>query len=153
VFLSEEEHPTLLTLMWQNGKPVVLLAALLILASLWRGAIRFGPPIAPTETARRSLAEQIRGTGLFTLQFGGSQTLHAAMMRAVEDAARRRIVNYAHLPTADRVAALARASNLEASKLAEAIHHRGTRSKHDLQQTIALLETVRRALLDRATQK
>jgi hypothetical protein len=151
VFLSEEEHPSLLALIWQNGKPAVLLAALFILATLWRSAVRFGPPAAPTETARRSLAEQIRGTGLFTLQFGGSQTLHAAMMRAVEDAARRRIVNYSHLPSGARVAALAQASGLDTAKLGEAIHHRGTRSKHDLQHAIALLETVRRALLDNAS--
>jgi hypothetical protein len=147
VFLSEEKHPTLLALIWQNGKPVVLLAVLLILAALWRGAVRFGPPTAPTETARRSLAEQIRGTGLFTLQFGGSRTLHAAMLRAVDVVARRRIVKYAQLRNDERMAALAQASGLDAGKLTEAVQQRGTRSKHELQQAIAMLETVRRALL------
>jgi hypothetical protein len=150
VFLSEEQHPGLLTLIWDNGKPVVLLAALLILLSLWRGAVRFGPLIAPTETARRSLAEQIRGTGLFILRFGGSQTLHAAMLRAVDDAARRRIINYSQLSSSDRVSALAHAAGVDADKLAIAIHHHGNRNTHDLQHAIALLETVRRALLPRS---
>jgi len=148
VFLSEENHPTVLALLWDNGKPVVLLVALLILTALWRGAVRFGPLATPTETARRSLAEQIRGTGLFTLHFDGSQTLHAAMLRAVDEAARRRIVNYANLPSGERVAALARAANLDPGKLAETLHHRGTRSTYDLQHAVALLETLRRALLE-----
>jgi hypothetical protein len=147
VFLSEEEHPGLLTLIWGNGKPVVLLAGLLILISLWRGAVRFGPLIAPTETARRSLAEQIRGTGLFILRFGGNKTLHAAMLRAIDETARRRIVNYSHLPSSERVAALARVAALDVDKLSAAIHHRGDRGAHELQHDIALLETTRRALL------
>jgi hypothetical protein len=146
VFLSEEEHSGLLTLIWDNGKPVVLLTVLLIFIALWRGAVRFGPLIAPTETARRSLAEQIRGTGLFILRFGGSQTLHAAILRAVDDAARRRIVSYSQLSSSDRVAALARAANVDADKLAVAVHHHSNRNVHELQHAIALLETARRAL-------
>jgi hypothetical protein len=149
VFLSEEEHPSLLSLIWDYGKPVVLLCALLIAFALWRGAIRFGPPTAPTPIARRSLAEQIRGTGLFTLQFGGNQTLHATMIRALDEAARRRIVNYASLPSDKRIAALALATGLSADSLATVINHRGERSKHELQNAIALLETARRQLLAR----
>jgi hypothetical protein len=147
VFLSEEEHPGLLTLIWLNGKPVVLLAALLIAVALWRGAVRFGPLIAPTEIARRSLAEQIRGTGLFILRYGGSQTLHAAVLRAIDEAARHRVVNYSRLSSGERVAALARIATLDADKLGTAFHYSGNRSTHELQQTIATLETVRRALL------
>ena len=147
VFLSEEEHPGLLTLIWNNGKPVVLLAVLLIAAALWRGVVRFGPLVAPTVTARRSLAEQIRGTGLFILRYGGSQTLHAAMLRAVEEAARHRIVNYSRLSNAERVAALANFAALDADKLATAYQRSGQRSTHELQHAIAMLETVRRALL------
>jgi hypothetical protein len=147
VFLSEEEHPGLLTLIWINGKPVVLLAGLLILISLWRNAVRFGPLIAPTATARRSLAEQIRGTGSFILRFGGNRTLHAAMLRAIDEAARRRIVNYSNLTSGERVAALARIAALEVEKLSSAMQHRSERRAHELQHDIALLETTRRALL------
>jgi hypothetical protein len=147
VFLSEEEHPGLLTLIWLSGKPVVMLAALLMAVALWRGAVRFGPLIAPTETARRSLAEQIRGTGLFILRYGGSQTLHAAMLRAIDEAARHRVVNYARLSSGERVGALARLAALDADKLGTAFHYSGNRGTHELQQTIATLETVRRVLL------
>jgi hypothetical protein len=147
VFLSEAEHPGLLSLIWGNAKPVVLLSFLFIAFVLWRGAMRFGPLTAQPELARRSLAEQIRGSGLFMLRFGGSQTMHAAMLRALEAAAERRIVNYRRLSSADRAAALAKAANIDAEKIQEAIHYSGHRNSHELQQALALLESVRRALL------
>jgi hypothetical protein len=151
VFLSEEEHPTLLSLIWDNGKPVVVLAAMLVLIALWRGAVRFGPRMAPVELARRSLAEQIRGTGLFMLPLGGSQILHAAMLRAVDEAARRRIANYLHLSNEQRIAALAKATGIDSEKLADTINHQGERTPHNLQHAIAVLETARRSLLKPAT--
>ena len=150
VFLSEEEHPGILALMWQYGKPAVLLVALLIAAMLWRGFARFGPPSAPLPAARRSLAEQIRGTGLFTLQFGGSQTLHAAVLRALEETAERRLLTFIHLNSEERVKAIARATQLEPEKLAQAMNFRGTRTKHELQNAVTLLETARRRLHDNA---
>lgn len=148
VFLSEEDHPSLLELIWINGKPVVLLAALLIALALWRGAPRFGPLTAPPPMSRRSLAEQIRGTGVFTLQFDGSRTLHAAAVRALEHAARRRIARYDQLPQDGRIAALAKSTGLDADKLAQAINFRGARHTHELQQSLALIETARRQLVD-----
>jgi hypothetical protein len=148
VFLSETEHPGLLSLIWGNGKPVVLLGALFILFALWRGAMRFGPLAATPDSSRRSLAEQIRGSGLFILRFGGSATMHSAMRRALDNAAQKRIVNYARLSSSERAAALAKASGVDAEKLNEALHFSGHRNSHELQQALALLETARRALLD-----
>ena len=72
-FLSEEEHSSILALMWYLGWPVVLLALALIALALWRNSVRFGPLVAVPEQARRSLAEQIRGTGLFVIRFGGGR--------------------------------------------------------------------------------
>ena len=151
VFLSEENHPSLLELIWDNGKPVVLLAALLILVALWRGAPRFGPLTAPAPTSRRSLAEQIRGTGIFTLQFDGSRTLHAAAVRALNRAARHRIPRYEQLAQEQRIAALAKATGLDGDKLAQAINYQGARHTHELQQALALIETARRQLSNRKT--
>jgi hypothetical protein len=55
-------------------------------------------------------------------------------------------VSYSQLSSSDRVAALARAANVDADKLAVAIHHHSNRNAHELQHAIALLETARRAL-------
>jgi hypothetical protein len=133
-FLSEDDHPSLLVLTWRAGAPVVLLVAALLALALWRGGVRFGPMVAPTETARRSLAAQIRGTGRFALRFGGGAALHRAAVRALDEAAARRIPGYDGLATEQRIETLARAAGLEAARLAAALGFR----EHALEGTAAL---------------
>jgi len=78
------------TRIWLFGKPLVVLTLLLIGLLLWRDSVRLGPLAAAPTRARRSLAEQIRGTGQFALRYGGGEALHAASARA-----RRRAVSAA----------------------------------------------------------
>jgi hypothetical protein len=150
-FLSEQESASLLKLTWQYGAPVVALGLVLIALALWRGSVRFGPLAAPEQSARRSLAEQIRGTGHFAVRFGGGQALHAAAVRALGEAARRRIRGYENLSSEDRSAAIARLSGLETDKLSSAINYTGARRSHDLRSVVALLESARRRLLVEST--
>ena len=83
-FLTEEESPSIVALMWRFGAPAVLLLAGVALG-IWRSGPRFGPRVASTDTARRSLAEQIRGavrsnTALIGIHTGGvwlAERLHA----------------------------------------------------------------------------
>lgn len=145
-FLSEADHPSLLALVWQYGAGVVILTLALIGAALWRAGIRFGPPAAAPSAARRSLAEQIRGTGQFALRFGGSVSLHAACVRALGDAAQQRTRSYISLSAAQQPAVLARLTGFDADVLASAMHT-GPRSAHELRRTVTLLEAARRQLL------
>jgi hypothetical protein len=145
-FLSEEEHPSMLALMWYLGWPVVLLALALIGLALWRSGVRFGPLIAEPDQARRSLAEQIRGTGLFVMRFGGGKALHAAAVRALNEAAGRRIGAYGRLSASERVDAVAKLTGADAGALGPAMNHGGARRPHELRQAIALIESVRRRL-------
>jgi hypothetical protein len=153
LFLSELEHPSLLTLMWQNGAPVVVLSLMWAGLALWRGGVRFGPLEATGEMARRSLAEQIRGTGQFVLRHGHGEALHAACVRALNEAAVRRVPNYARLSADERVAALARVTGLDRQTLAAAVHQTGVQRPQNLRATIALIESVRRELVSDLTQK
>ncbi len=146
-FLSEDDHPSLTALVWQYGAPVVILVLAAIGLALWRGGVRFGPLAAAPDPARRSLAEQIRGTGQFALRHGGGESLHAAAVRALDEAAARRIPDYAHLPPDARLTALARVTQFDRHALASAIHHAGSRRASELRQTITLLETARRRAL------
>jgi hypothetical protein len=100
-FLSEGAQPSLLVLLWQRGGPVVVLTLALISLVLWRAGVRFGPLAAAQPAARRSLAEQIRGTGQFALRHGGGDSLLAAASRALDEAARRRIPGYTRCPPKD----------------------------------------------------
>ena len=150
-FLSEDDYPSLLALTWRHGAPVVAMALLLLAALLWRGAIRFGPPAPPTVAARRSLADQIRGTGRFALRHGSGQSLHAASVRALDEAAQRRINGYGGLTRDERLAALALVTGFNRDSLAAAIHHPGWRTAAELRRTLALLEAARRQTLIRET--
>jgi hypothetical protein len=147
LLLTEDEQTSLPTLVWRFGAPAVLLLLAAVALALWRAAVRFGPPVAATESARRSLAEQIRGTGRFVVRFGGGRALHAAASRALREAARQRIHDFERLSSEDRVAALAKASGLHSGDLAHAMHFSGSRNSHELGQAIAVLETARRHVL------
>jgi len=146
-FLSESDHPSLLALLWQHGGPAVALTLALVALVLWRGGVRFGPLAAAQPMARRSLAEQIRGTGRFALRHGGGDPLHAACVRALDEAAQRRIPGYAHLSAAERAAALADLTGFDRDALAAAVHHARLRRSHELRSTIGLLESARRQTL------
>jgi hypothetical protein len=146
VFLSEEDHPSILALVWQYGAPVVWLTLTLLALSLWRGSVRFGPLAAAPESARRSLAEQIRGTGQFTLRHGRGESLHAASVRALDEAATSVVPSYLRLPVEERVSILARLTGFDAQALAAAVHH-GVRRPNELRHALAVLELARRQTL------
>jgi len=148
-FLSEGDSPTLLALVWQSGGPVVALSLLAVALLMWRGAVRLGPPAMPAAAERRSLAEQIRGTGEFALRHGDGDALHAASVRAFEEAARRRVSGYTGLSAKDRGAALERLSGINATELLSAAYDPRSHDPHQLRSAIAVLEAARRHMLVR----
>jgi hypothetical protein len=150
-FFSESSHASLLELAWQLGWPVVCLLLVLIALALWRGSARFGPLAAPAEIARRSLAEQIRGTGQFALRVGGGESLHAAAARALNEVAALHIRAYERLPGTERMSALAHATGFEADALAAALHYSGARRPEHLRTALELLEAARRRILIKNT--
>lgn len=145
-FLSEDDHPSLLALLWQHDGPVVTILLVLVAVLLIRGSVRLGPLAAATDAARRSLAEQIRGTGQFALRHGSDQSLHTAAVRALDEAARRRIPNYLNLSASERATTLAQWTGFERNALGNAVHRPGGRA-NDLRHTVALLEAARRQIL------
>jgi hypothetical protein len=145
-FLTEGKGGSLLGLIWQFGAPVVALAGVWIALWLWRSGVRFGPLVAPTESARRSLAEQIRGTGQFTLRFGGGAALYAATVRALNEVASRHILHYERLSASERISALEKATRLSAADLTRALEDRDARSRKEIRKTIAFVEAARRRL-------
>jgi hypothetical protein len=148
-FLSEEAQPSLLALLWRHGGPVVVLASAMVGLVLWRGSVRFGPLEAARESARRSLAEQIRGTGQFALRHDGEESLHAAVVRALDEVARRRIPGYENLSAKERASAISRLTNHDRNSIATAVHNPRSSRFQELPATISLLEATRRTLVER----
>ena len=147
-FLSEDDHPSLLALLWQHGAPVVVLSLALVALVLWRGGVRFGPLAAPPDAARRSLAEQIRGTGQFALRTAAATRCMRPAVRALDEAAAT--------PDSGLRAAVGqgarrrcwRASPASIGRRSpSAVHHGdGRAAPHELRSTIASLEAARRQL-------
>ncbi|HUQ87293.1 MAG TPA: DUF4350 domain-containing protein [Vicinamibacterales bacterium] len=148
VFLTEDDHPHLLALLWTYGAPAVTLFLMVIAFALWRGMVRFGPTLAPPDPRRRSMAEQIRGSGYFALKFGEGAPLHAAAVRALTEAARRRIPAFARLSRPQKAAALGKATGMNGDVLMSAIDGASMRRAKELPNTLALLESARRQLLN-----
>jgi hypothetical protein len=148
VFLSEDDQPSLLALLWTHAAPAVVLALALVTLLLWRGAVRFGPLAAQADPPRRSMAEQIRGTGRFVLKHGDGAPLHAASVRALAEAARRRIPLYARLPRRQRATALERVTGMNGDAIVSAIEDISKRRAGELETTLGLLESARRQLLN-----
>jgi hypothetical protein len=146
VFMSEDDYASLPELVWRYGAPVVAVLMLALALALWRGAMRFGPLVAPIETARRSLGEQILGTGRFAVRLGGGAALHAAAARALQEVAARRVAGYERLTAAQRVAAIAGLARIDAAELAPAMNRVGEHAQ-ELKQAVALLESARRQLI------
>ncbi|MBB6095865.1 hypothetical protein HNQ60_004756 [Povalibacter uvarum] len=146
VFLSEEKRASLLALMWRYGAPVVTLSLVLLALALWRGAVRLGPLAAAPAAARRSIGEQIRGTGQFALRFGGGVELHAACVRALHETAQRRIPGYSQLDAAERVARIAQIADVDADTLSATVNHTGSRRRAELRNAVMVIEYTRRRL-------
>jgi hypothetical protein len=143
VFVSEQKRTSLLQLIWLYGAPAVLLAIALVAVALWRNSTRFGPLEASPDPSRRSLAEQIRGTGQFALRVGGGRALHGAMVRALHEAARLRVANYEALSREEQISAIARLASLDADALAETMNFSGRRRSHEFKNAIELLDSAR----------
>jgi hypothetical protein len=146
--VRDEKRAPLLSFLWQRGAPAVLLGLAALAFALWRGAKRFGPRVAVAPLARRSMAEQIRGTAAFIAQ-RGSPALHAAQMRALNATAAPRIGGFEAMLLGERAQAIARVTGLDPHALAHAMNPTlaATPTRHPA-AALALIETARRRLLN-----
>jgi hypothetical protein len=69
-------------------------------------------------------------------------------VRALNEAARRRIGAYSRLPASERIDAIAQLTGADAAALGPAVNHGGERRPHELRQAVALIEAVRRRLIN-----
>lgn len=143
--VTEEARPSLLAWVWRHGWVAVLLALAAGAAWLWRDAVRFGPVGSMALPQRRSMHEQVAGTARF-LQRHGPAALHAAQVRALHEAAQRRLPGYTRMSGPARIDAIVRATRLDGATLARALQP-GPRKPHLLPAELELLETARRRLV------
>jgi len=143
-FVAEEGRAPLLLWLWPRAWVALLLGLLALGAALWRGGRRFGPRQALAPVERRSMAEQIVGTAHF-LARSDAQALHRAQLRALGEAAAPRLRHWAKLNGPARARAVAAATGMSASALANAMAG-DARSKARLEADLCYLESAVRRL-------
>lgn len=150
-FLAEDQHPSMFALTWQLGWPALVPALLALALLLWRTGTRFGPLVPVPAPVRRSLVEQIRGTGKFLVRRGGAAALHAASVRALETAARRSVPQFDDFKGSARIAAMAQAAGISADSLAPSLQVPA--SPRSLLTALVQLEGTRRRILSPKTRR
>jgi hypothetical protein len=143
-FVIDEKREALLLWLWHRAGPAIGLLLLAMAFALWRGALRFGPLLPQALPARRSVAEQIRGTAAFVLRGGGAPLL-AAARRALDDAARQRIAGYDRMTMGQRIEALRHPTGLSADVLTRALDPQLPAARA-LADKLAVIEQARRRL-------
>ena len=146
LFLSANEATSLLALMWRYGAPTILLLLATLALWLWRGGVRFGPPLAVANTARRSLAEQIVGTSRFLYHHGGAASLHAAVRKSVERLAALRAPGFRGMTDDARIDAVARATGIDYRRVHAAMTWTPDTRQPDLPTALMCLEACRRIM-------
>ena len=148
--VGDEAREPLLGWLWHEGRTPLLLALAAIALSLWRLMVRFGPREAPPPQARRSMGEQVSGTGQF-IAGTDAPALHAATRKAFEDVARARVEGWAEHEDTERVAALAATlaptHAISQAALLASLNIGGGATNTQILTAIAVLEQARRALL------
>jgi hypothetical protein len=144
-FADDFDQPSLLVWLWQRAWIVFVLGFLALAAALWRGLPRFGPRQALPLLERRSMAEQIIGSGPF-LARNDSAALHQAALRALDEAARRRLPpRYARQPPAERATMIAAVTHQNVDTLINAMSET-RRAPLQLETDLRCLETAARRL-------
>jgi hypothetical protein len=152
--VNDESREPLPLWLWHQARTPLLLGVAATLLALWRLMVRFGPRQALPPRARRSMGEQVRGTGQF-IAGADPQALHAATRQAFDDAARLRIEDYAQLTDSDRIHALAAllapAAVLDKEALMAALRPGPKSTPAQWLAAISLIEQARRSLLRAST--
>lgn len=148
--IGDEAREPLLGWLWHEARTPSLLALAAIALALWRLMVRFGPREAVPPQTRRSMGEQVRGTGRFVAGIDAT-ALHAATRIAFEDAARKRVENWAGLDDPSRIAALAEAvahsHAIDQPALLVSLNIGGGATPAQVLAATTVLEQARRALL------
>ena len=137
---------TLIALVWRLAAPALVFFGLTILCIILRQLPRFGPPLPPPAMVRRSLAEQIRANAAFAWRTRKLTALRAAVRRALDETAKKRIASYSSLDVRKRVNAIAAWAGVDSKALNSAMTEDAVAAPQVQRAAITLLEQTRRIL-------
>jgi hypothetical protein len=132
---------------WRLAAPAIMFLAAALALLILRHLPRFGPPMPPADTVRRSVAEQIRAHARFAWRTRRLASLRAAIRRALDDAARKQIAGYALMDSRRQAEALAAGTGIDANMIGAALASDPSCGLGEHRAAITLLEACRRILV------
>ena len=145
-FADTPVQESLLHLIGRVAAPGVLVALAGMLLLLWRMMDRLGPLEIEAGAARRSLHEQIAGTGRYAWRMRDLRALVDAERRALDEAAGRRIRRHKGMDWQDLARAVAGLGGLDSTSLEAAVADSGGQDRLVIRENLARLELARRRL-------
>jgi hypothetical protein len=137
---------TLIALVWRLAAPALMFFGVAVLCIILRQLPRFGPPVPPPAMVRRSLAEQIRANAAFAWRTRKLTALRAAVRRALDETAKKRIASYSSLDVRKRVNAIAAWAGIDSRTLNSAMTEDAVAAPQVQRAAITRLEQTRRLL-------
>ena len=145
-FADTPAQESLLHLIWRLAAPALIVALAGVLLLLWRVMDRLGPLELEAGAARRSLHEQIAGTGRYAWRMRDLRALMDAERRALDEAAGRRIRRHKGMDWQDLARAVASLGGLDAKSLEAAMVDSAGQDRLVVRENLARLELARRRL-------
>ncbi len=141
-----EEPPSLWAWLGENAWRVIAALALVIGASLWAAASRFGPRILDPPEGRRSLLEHLVACGRF--QWG--QRHGASLLQATREATLAQMhrvhPGWGNLASGELHTRLAEASGLKEERIARALHQERITDPREFTEAVQTLDLIRKLL-------
>jgi hypothetical protein len=145
-FADTPAQESLLHLVWRVAAPGLIVALAGVLLLLWRAMDRLGPLEIEAGSARRSLHEQVAGTGRYAWRMRDLRSLVDAERRALDEAAGRRIRRHKGMDWQDLARAVASLGGLDAKSLEAAMADSAGQDRLIVRENLARLELARRRL-------
>ncbi len=138
--------PTLLAVLWERARPLLIAAALLLLAWVWMRARRFGPVAPDPPPVRRRLLEHVEAAGNFAWRVDRGASLIRAMRTRLERECARRHPGWRGLPERERERELADLAKLSPAAVARALRDSTDADAETFRERVFHLERMRKAL-------
>ncbi len=146
LWLTDLTAPSLMAIILKHGTWALWGLIVLLILTIWRGTMRFGPIQPNPQPSRRGLLEHIRASARFHWRHNDAETLLASTRQALLSEATERLPGFKAQSSGARVKRLALLSQLSENAVKEAVAYRTDNTTPDFTRLVQRLERIRKSL-------
>lgn len=144
-FLTNQDAPSLTSIIWRNASYGVLAVLIALVLWLWAKSQRFGPVFSATENARRSLAEHIYASAMLLWR----HQQHPQLLTLLRQQIIHRLQHHPQVFAADQqeqLIFLQELTGINREAIQRALYADNLHNPQDFANAIAHLQTIRKQL-------